>query len=156
MTSKAATTVAKPQAHALNSARNSAATAAASAPANQKVAARASKPAAPRKRAAAAQSSPKAQAAQAAKAMADSAAKASKKPAKLRPVLVRDSFTMPETDFALLALLKAKALGASRAAKKSELLRAGLQLLTALDTAALVAALDRLEAVKTGRPKKKG
>jgi hypothetical protein len=156
MTSKAATTVAKPQAHARNSARNSAATAAASAPANQKVAARASKPAAPRKRAAAAQSSPKAQAAQAAKAMADSAAKASKKPAKLRPVLVRDSFTMPETDFALLALLKAKALGASRAAKKSELLRAGLQLLTALDTAALVAALDRLEAVKTGRPKKKG
>ncbi len=81
-------------------------------------------------------------------------ARASKKTAKPRPVLVRDSFTMPEADFALIAKLKATALEGQRAAKKSELLRAGLQLLAGLDTESLVAVLNRLETVKTGRPKK--
>lgn len=76
-----------------------------------------------------------------------------KKPAR-RLRLVRDSFTMPESDIALIAKLKTVALGAQRAAKKSELLRAGLHALAALDAKALVAALDALEAVKTGRPKK--
>jgi hypothetical protein len=83
-----------------------------------------------------------------------SSAKATKKPAKPRPVLVRDSFTMPETDFALIAKLKSTALGARRAAKKSELLRAGLHILAGLDPESLVLVLDRLETVKTGRPKK--
>lgn len=82
------------------------------------------------------------------------AGKPGRKPVKPRPVLVRDSFTMPAADFALIAKLKATALGERRAAKKSELLRAGLQLLAALDAKALTSALDRLEAVKTGRPKK--
>jgi hypothetical protein len=80
--------------------------------------------------------------------------KPAKKPGKLRPKLVRDSFTMPEAEFALIAALKAKALDARRAAKKSELLRAGLRLLAGLDAKALVAALDQLEPVATGRPKK--
>jgi hypothetical protein len=80
--------------------------------------------------------------------------KLDKKSLKPRPSLVRDSFTMPEADFALLAKLKSTALGARRAAKKSELLRAGLHLLSALDAKSLVATLDGLEAVKTGRPKK--
>jgi hypothetical protein len=82
--------------------------------------------------------------------------KAGKKAVKARPrpVLVRDSFTMPEADFALIDALKAKALGVRRAAKKSELLRAGLQVLSGLDAKSLVLALDRLETVKTGRPKK--
>jgi hypothetical protein len=80
--------------------------------------------------------------------------KVGKKPTKLRPVLVRDSFTMPESDFALIAKLKITALSARRAAKKSELLRAGLQVLAALDAESLVVLLDRLETVKTGRPKK--
>jgi hypothetical protein len=82
------------------------------------------------------------------------AEKASKKPAKAGPRLVRDGFTMPEADFALIALLKARALGAQRVAKKSELLRAGLRALAAHDVQALVAGLDALEAVKIGRPKK--
>jgi hypothetical protein len=76
------------------------------------------------------------------------------KPAKQRVRLVRDSFTMPETDFALIAALKARAMGAQREAKKSELLRAGLHALMALDGKALVAALGRLEPLKLGRPKK--
>lgn len=68
--------------------------------------------------------------------------------------MVRDGFSMPAADFALIATLKSRALGARRAAKKSELLRAGLQVLAALDAKALVAALDKLEPVKTGRPRK--
>lgn len=74
------------------------------------------------------------------------------KPPKVR--LVRDSFTMPETDFALVAVLKARALGLGRAAKKSELLRAGLQLLSQQDAPGLLAALERLQPIKTGRPKR--
>jgi hypothetical protein len=74
------------------------------------------------------------------------------KPPKVR--LVRDSFTMPETDFALVAVLKARALGLGRAAKKSELLRAGLQLLSQQDAPGLLVALERLQPIKTGRPKR--
>ena len=71
-----------------------------------------------------------------------------------RITLVRDGFTMPESDFALIAILKERALAARREAKKSELLRAGLRSLAELDGRALVQALNRLEPVKTGRPKK--
>jgi len=74
--------------------------------------------------------------------------------ARLRMKLVRDSFTMPESDFALINELKKTAIGAKREAKKSELLRAGLRALAALEAKALVTALDRLEPVKVGRPKK--
>lgn len=77
-----------------------------------------------------------------------------KKPPKVRPVLVRDGFTMPESDFALIGTLKARALAGGRETKKSELLRAGLQALSAMDSATLRAALNALEPVKTGRPKK--
>lgn len=79
------------------------------------------------------------------------------KPAKLAKVRrkpVRDSFTMPEADFALIATLKARALSARQEVKKSELLRAGLHALAAMATPALVAAIDQLEPVKIGRPKK--
>lgn len=88
----------------------------------------------------------------------DKTAKAEKapKPPKLRPRLVRDGFTMPEADFSLIGTLKARALAGAHPAKKSELLRAGLHALAALDTPALVAALARLEPVKTGRPAKGG
>ncbi|KQW51949.1 MULTISPECIES: hypothetical protein [unclassified Roseateles] len=78
-----------------------------------------------------------------------------RKPAtEVRAKLVRDGFTMPEADYALLAELKQRLHGVKREAKKSELLRAGLQALALLDAKALAAALDRLEPVKTGRPRK--
>lgn len=75
------------------------------------------------------------------------------KPVKVRQKPVRDSFTMPEADFALIAALKARTLSAKRETKKSELLRAGLHALAALDTAGLLAALGALAPVKVGRPK---
>jgi uncharacterized protein YjhX (UPF0386 family) len=80
--------------------------------------------------------------------------KDSTKQTKRRKTLVRDSFTMPKTDFDLIDLLKRRALQGGRAAKKSELLRAGLHVLTALDDNQLLAALERLEPIKIGRPPK--
>lgn len=76
------------------------------------------------------------------------------KPPKLRQKPVRDSFTMPEADFSLVATLKARALAGQRETKKSELLRAGLHALAAMDGPTLLAALQALEPIKTGRPKK--
>lgn len=68
--------------------------------------------------------------------------------------LVRDGFTMPEADYVLLKELKLRLHDVKREAKKSELLRAGLQALALLDAPSLAAALDRLAPVKTGRPRK--
>jgi len=75
--------------------------------------------------------------------------------AKPHVKLVRDSFTMPREDFDLIAQLKARALDFKRPAKKSELLRAGLQVLAALPDVQLHAALEALRPLKAGRPKHK-
>lgn len=83
-----------------------------------------------------------------------SAAPVAAKAPKAKVKLVRDSFTMPASDFALIDALKERALGFRRPAKKSELLRAGLQALAALSAPQLEAALGKLEPLKTGRPKK--
>ncbi|HKR41667.1 MAG TPA: hypothetical protein VJU59_18675 [Paraburkholderia sp.] len=68
--------------------------------------------------------------------------------------VVRDSFTMPKTDYQRIALLKRKCLEAGVAVRKSEILRAGLQLLEAAPQKRLLAAIEALETVKTGRPAK--
>jgi hypothetical protein len=69
--------------------------------------------------------------------------------------LIRDSFTLPREDFELIAALKDRALDFKRPTKKSELLRAGLQVLASLDQAKLRTALDALRPLKAGRPKNK-
>lgn len=79
-----------------------------------------------------------------------------KPPAPERAKLIRDGFTMPADDCALITELKHRLHEVKREAKKSELLRAGLHALAQLDAPALAAALDRLTPVKTGRPPKKG
>lgn len=68
--------------------------------------------------------------------------------------VVRDSFTMPQADYDLIAELKLKAQTADLHAKKSELLRAGLRLLSRLSAAQLKRAVAGLEKIKTGRPRK--
>ena len=90
----------------------------------------------------------------AATAKAPIAKPASAKPVKVKLKLVRDSFTMPQTDFELIDVLKQRALGFRHPAKKSELLRAGLQVLADLPPAQLEAALSRIPSLKPGRPKK--
>jgi hypothetical protein len=77
-----------------------------------------------------------------------------KKPAARKAKLVRDSFTFPETDYALFATLKQRTLAAGVDIKKSELVRAGLSLLNGLTEDDLVKALGSVERIKTGRPKK--
>ena len=113
------------------------------------------KPARPRATAPARQpaAKPLAKPVKAAAALARPAAPA--KPAKPpKAKLVRDSFTMPQSDFALIATLKDRALGFKRPTKKSELLRAGLQALAGLNDGALQGALNALAPLKPGRPKK--
>ena len=55
---------------------------------------------------------------------------------------MRDSFTMPRNDFNLIDTSKQRALGFRRPTKMSELLRAGLHALAALDFVLLHNALQ--------------
>lgn len=68
--------------------------------------------------------------------------------------LVRDSFTMPDAEYAHIAALKKRCLQAGLAAKKSEVLRAAIANLVKLSDVAVLAAIRRLEVIKTGRPAK--
>ena len=79
--------------------------------------------------------------------------KAAKKP-KHKMKVVRDSFTMPQNEYARIAEIKDICLKAKMHVKKSEVLRAGLILLAELDPGQLKRALGSLEKIKTGRPQK--
>lgn len=72
------------------------------------------------------------------------------KPRKIK--LVRDSFCMPKDEYALIDALKVRALTLGKAVKKSELLRAGILALNATNDQGLLAAIDSVESLKTGRP----
>jgi hypothetical protein len=71
-----------------------------------------------------------------------------------KPKLIRDSFTFPKDEYQAIAGLKQKALGLKHSAKKSEILRAGLKLLSGLNDQAFLVALTNVPALKTGRPAK--
>ncbi|WP_368860343.1 hypothetical protein [Caballeronia sp. BR00000012568055] len=66
--------------------------------------------------------------------------------------VVRDSFTMPKSDYAKIASIKQKCLDNGLRVKKSELLRAALSMLDAATDKRIVEAVKALEEVKTGRP----
>jgi hypothetical protein len=86
------------------------------------------------------------------KAVPQPAAKKAKKVHKIK--VVRDSFTMPQSEYQKIADIKAICLKARMHVKKSEVLRAGLKILAGLNVAQLKIALNSLEKIKTGRPKK--
>lgn len=71
-----------------------------------------------------------------------------------KPKLVRDSFTMPEAEYAVLGEVKKACLRAGYEVKKSELLRVGVGLLRDMDIVALKDILAALPPLKAGRPKK--
>jgi hypothetical protein len=77
-----------------------------------------------------------------------------KKEAVKKEKVVRDSFTMPKSDYEKIAALKQKCLDVGVSVKKSEVLRAGLLLLEGATSKRLLAAISAVEAVKTGRPSK--
>jgi hypothetical protein len=85
-----------------------------------------------------------------------SPAKKQKSPKKItaKVKVVRDSFTMPQADYDIIADLKQKALKSGIHVKKSELLRAGLREIAKLSLAQLQKTVSGLEKIKTGRPKK--
>lgn len=66
--------------------------------------------------------------------------------------LVRDSFTMPEPEYAVLLEVKQACLRAGIDIKKSELLRIAVALLGQIDMASLKRVLANLPQLKTGRP----
>lgn len=70
-----------------------------------------------------------------------------------KPKLVRDSFTMPKDEYAAIESLKQRLSLQGTPAKKSELLRAGLVLLSGLQDAALAKAMQAVPSLKTGRPR---
>ena len=66
--------------------------------------------------------------------------------------VIRDSFSFPEQDYLKISELKKTCLAAGVHVKKSEILRAGLHLLTQLNLAELKTAVDQVEKIQTGRP----
>jgi hypothetical protein len=74
--------------------------------------------------------------------------------AETKVKVVRDSFTMPQNDYVKISELKQACLKAGLQVKKSELLRAGLHVLSKLSVAQLKLAISKIEQIKTGRPKK--
>lgn len=70
-----------------------------------------------------------------------------------RKTVIRDNFSMPEEDYALIEEIRQRLLRESAVAKnKSEVLRAGLKLLQRLDSEALLEAAEDVRPLKPGRP----
>lgn len=69
-----------------------------------------------------------------------------------KPKLIRDSFTIPKAEYVVVEALKERAGKLARAAKKSELLRAGIKALAAMSDANFLSALNAVPTIKTGRP----
>lgn len=77
------------------------------------------------------------------------------KPGKAKKVkLVRDSYAMPESEYAQIGGLKKRLVALGKEFKKSELLRGGIAALVSLNDADLQAVMGRIERIKTGRPAK--
>lgn len=85
-------------------------------------------------------------------ASAKSAEARADKPRKAK--LVRDSFTIPKAEYTVLEELKVRAGRLGRPTRKSEVLRAGVIALAAMADAAFLASIDKVPALKTGRPAK--
>ena len=75
-----------------------------------------------------------------------------KKSKIVKAKVIRDSFSFPEQDYLKISELKKTCLAAGIHVKKSEILRAGLHLLTKLNLAELKQAVEHVEKVATGRP----
>ena len=92
--------------------------------------------------------------------------KAAKKTSKKTPVkstkatktvktkLVRDSFAIPEKEYAALVAVKKACLKAGLEIKKTELIRIGIALVNTLTTAKIKTAQAKLTQITAGRPKK--
>lgn len=66
--------------------------------------------------------------------------------------LIRDSFKFPEQEYLAFEALKSRCIAKGYAAKKSELVRAGLLALAAMTDEDLLKNVSAVEKLKTGRP----
>ncbi|MBW9332215.1 MULTISPECIES: hypothetical protein [Herbaspirillum] len=85
---------------------------------------------------------------------AEKVEKVEKAPKAKKVKQVRDSFTMPENEYAVLAQVKKTCLKAGVEIKKSDLLRIGVSLIKNLKITELKDILGSLTPLKVGRPKK--
>lgn len=74
---------------------------------------------------------------------------------KVNDRLVRDSFTIPAREYEAIDALKQRYLEHGVHMKKSEILRAGLLALSAMNNDDLAAVAARVERIKPGRPRKR-
>jgi hypothetical protein len=74
------------------------------------------------------------------------------KPKKLK--LMSDRYKIPDNEYAQLIALKKRLLLLGAGVRKSELLRAGLLLLVAMDDVRLMKAVAKVEIIRTDRPPK--
>jgi hypothetical protein len=73
-------------------------------------------------------------------------------PAPQKSSVVRDTFSLPPSDYALIDALRRTAAKEGRiSTSKSEVIRAGLQVLRLLEGQDLMQALDRLDKIRPGR-----
>ena len=85
----------------------------------------------------------------------DAKANKSGKPGRVKKTKrVRDTFTMPEPEYALIKNLKKRCLDEGVSVKKNEILRAAVAGLAKLSDASVLAAVRRLEVIQTGRKAK--
>ncbi len=75
-----------------------------------------------------------------------------KSPAK-QPKVIRDSFTLPENDYELIAKMQERALDMRLSTTKGEVLRAGLHALERMSNEELLAILQTVEKLRPGRRK---
>lgn len=66
--------------------------------------------------------------------------------------VIRDSFTIPDGEYALISGIRKRCMKSGVSANKSEVLRAGLAVLNAMKDRELVKVFEGLSRVKTGRP----
>lgn len=71
-----------------------------------------------------------------------------------REKLIRDSFTIPESEYVVLSTVKKACLNASIEVRKSDLLRIAIGQLSLMSMPKLTSALNGLTKIQTGRPKK--
>ena len=80
--------------------------------------------------------------------------KSTKATKTVKTKLVRDSFAIPEKEYAALVAVKKTCLKAGLEIKKTELIRIGIALVNTLTTAKIKTAQAKLTQISAGRPKK--
>jgi hypothetical protein len=80
--------------------------------------------------------------------------KATKATKTVKTKLIRDSFAIPEKEYAALVAVKKTCLKAGLEIKKTELIRIGIALVNELTTAKIKTAQAKLTQISAGRPKK--